>query len=357
MIKKALIAMSGGVDSSVAAFLMKQQGYDCSAVTLQLFEKAEGDVQGTQGTQGTQGVQDARSVASRLDMPFHVLDFTEKFGEKVVSPFIESYIRGETPNPCIDCNRYVKFEHLLGQEIMQDKDYVVTGHYAGIEYDCNKGRYLLKKAADLSKDQSYVLYTLTQAQLAHVLFPLGGLTKAEVRKIAEEEGFTNAKRKDSQDICFIPDGDYAGFIEKQKGIAFEEGDFLNTEGETLGKHKGIIHYTIGQRKGLGLSMGRAVYVCDKSSDLNTVTVGEETELFKSSLTAKNINLILWDKLDSPTRLSARIRYQQKEQLATVTQVDEDTLRIEFDSPQRAISKGQAVVLYDGEYVAGGGTIQ
>lgn len=352
--KKALIAMSGGVDSSVAAYLIQKSGYDTIGATMKLFDN--GDIDKKDKTCcSLDDVSDARSVAARMGIPFYVFNFKEDFREKVIGKFVDTYKNGGTPNPCIDCNRFLKFDRFLRRADEIGADYIVTGHYARIEFDEKSGRYLLKKAVDLNKDQSYVLYGMTQHELSKTLFPLGGLSKPEVREIAEANGFVNAHKKESQDICFVPDGNYAGFIEGYANLKFPEGDFLDTKGNVIGKHKGIINYTIGQRKGLG-SFLKPMFVCHKDAVNNTVTLCEGDELFTKELFAEDINLITVGRLDSPIRVKAKVRYRQAEQLATVEQVGEDRLHIVFDEPQRAISKGQAVVLYDGDTVVGGGTI-
>lgn len=355
--KKALIAMSGGVDSSVAAFLMINQGYECMGVTMKLFQNEDIGLSKAHTCCSLDDVEDARSVARALNMPYYVFNFSDRFKELVVDKFIASYENGATPNPCIDCNRYLKFEKLYWRAKELGYEYVVTGHYARIERDEASGRYLLKKAVDPSKDQSYVLYALTQDQLAHTLFPLGEMTKTEARQLAQEHGFINARKHDSQDICFVPDGHYADFIERYTGKSYPEGDFVDREGNVLGKHKGIIRYTIGQRKGLGIAFGRPMYVAKVTPDANTVTLAPEEELFSTTLIARDINLISVPRITEPMRVKAKARYRHREQWATVTQPDEDTLLVVFDEPQRAITRGQAVVLYDGDIVVGGGTIQ
>lgn len=355
--KKAIIAMSGGVDSSVAAYLMKSQGYDCMGVTMKLFHNEDIGIPREHSCCSLDDVEDARSVAYVLGIPYHVFNFSTRFEETVIGRFIAAYENGMTPNPCIDCNRYLKFDKLYHRAKELDYDYVVTGHYARIEKDALSGRYLLKKAVDASKDQSYVLYMLTQDQLAHTLFPLGGMTKPEVRSIAEENEFVNARKHDSQDICFVRNGSYADFIEEHTGKKYPDGDFIDADGNILGRHRGIIRYTIGQRKGLGLSFPEPTYVCAVDPICNTVTLGKQSDLFSQSLTATDINLISVSSIDEPLRLKAKVRYRQSEQWATVLQTDEDTLQIKFDEPQRAVTKGQAVVLYDGDTVVGGGTIQ
>ncbi|MDR1127321.1 MAG: tRNA 2-thiouridine(34) synthase MnmA [Treponema sp.] len=351
--KKSLIAMSGGVDSSVAAALMLQAGYECAGVTMKLFD-SEDLTAPPSGCCSLSDVEDAKAVAFRLNMPHYVLNFADDFKKFVVHNFIETYETGGTPNPCIECNRYLKFERLLEKASRLDFNYIATGHYARIEQA--SGRFLLKKAVDAGKDQSYVLYTLTQEQLSRVVFPLGNLTKEQVRKLAVENAFMNAGKKDSQDICFAPDGDYAAFIEKQRGYPAPCGDMLDENGAVMGRHKGIIRYTIGQRRGLGLAFGEPIYVIAKSAKNNTITIGKDESLWTKNLVAVAINLISCDKLDKPLRVTAKTRYLQQEQPALVEQTDPDTLHIVFDEHQRAITPGQAVVLYEGDTVIGGGTI-
>lgn len=351
MTKKAMIAMSGGVDSSVAALLTMEQGYACASVTLKMFET------GLDTCGSGKDADDARQVAERLGMPHEVLDFTGYFADNVIRRFVETYEQGATPNPCIDCNRYIKFEALYRHIKGLGFDYVVTGHYARITYDDKNGRHLLCRAADPAKDQSYVLYTLTQEQLAHTLFPLGELSKPQVREIAEKNGFINAHKSDSQDICFVPDGDYAAFIERYTGKPLVPGDFVDETGRVLGQHRGVLCYTIGQRKGLGLSLPAPLYVCGKSAADNRVILGPHERLFSRHLDACDVNWIAFDGAPSgPIRVKAKVRYKQAEQWATVTPTGDRTMCVVFDEPQRAIAAGQAVVLYDGDVVVGGGTI-
>ena len=354
--KKALIAMSGGVDSSVAALLMQQKGYECVGATMKLFENEQAGVKREKTCCSLDDVEDARSVAYRLHMPYYVFNFTANFEKEVMDRFVHAYENGWTPNPCIDCNRYLKFEKLYLRMQEMQMDTIVTGHYARVAYDETSGRYLLKKGLDGSKDQSYVLYNLTQEQLAHTQFPVGELSKHRVREIAEEHGFLNADKPDSQDICFVPDGDYEKFMEDFTGKRYPAGDFLDEAGRKVGTHKGAVRYTIGQRKGLGLAMGAPVYVCAKDMQANTVTVGPEKSLFDRIVYAEEVNWIAIPALTAPLRVTARTRYHQVEQAATVYPAGEDRFRLEFDEPQRAPTPGQAVVLYQGDVVLGGGTI-
>ncbi len=342
MNNKAIIAMSGGVDSSVAAFLMQEQGYELLGVTLALIDSQ------------LQDIEDAKKVADRLGFSHTVIDFKAEFEKQVIARFIAAYENLETPNPCIFCNRFIKFGKLIDYGIDKGYSYVATGHYAQIEK--NNGRYILKKGKDHTKDQTYVLYSLTQNQLEHTLFPLGGLTKSEAREIADEASFVNSRKKDSQDICFVPDGKYAEFIERYLGKQYTEGEFVDFDGNVLGTHKGIIRYTIGQRKGLGLALPKPMYVTELSASDNRVILGDNADLFSKSLQARDINLITTDKLSTQIRAEVKVRYSQKAQMATVFQTDDDRLHIEFDEPQRAITAGQAVVMYDGDTVIGGGTI-
>ena len=356
MENKVLIAMSGGVDSSVAAALLNFKGYECAGATMKLYSNEDICMDLQKTCCSADDVFDARSVAARLNIPFYVFNFKEDFGKEVIERFIHAYECGMTPNPCIDCNRYMKFEKLYNKAMLLGYDYVATGHYARVEYDEGKGRYLLKKGFDASKDQSYVLYSLTQEQLSHTLFPLGEFTKAQIREMAEKHGFINANKRDSQDICFVPDGNYAGFIRQYTGKDYPEGNFVTKDGKILGKHKGIIHYTIGQRKGLSLSLKEPAYVCEKKMDTNEVVLGKNEDLFSSRLTADNFN---WISVDSPKesiRVTAKTRYSHKEQPAMAHALSSGRVEVIFDEPVRAITQGQAVVLYDGDTVVGGGTI-
>lgn len=354
--KKALIGMSGGVDSSVAALLMQKQGFSCMGATMRLFGN---DVLGQEQEStccSLDDVEDAKAVARRMGIPHYTFNFQDDFREKVMEPFVRAYETGLTPNPCIECNRHLKFEHLLRRALELGCEYTVTGHYAQIRFDEGTGRYLLYKAVDRAKDQTYFLANLTQAQLAHTAFPLGGLTKAQVREIAEANGFVNAQKHDSQDICFVPDGDYLAFMERYTGKHYPAGDFLDLEGRKVGTHKGAVAYTLGQRKGLGLAMGAPVYVCKKDMAANTVTVGPNEALYAKRLWATDWNWFPFASLTAPMAVTVKTRHTQQEAAATVYPEAEGTARVEFEVPQRAVTPGQAVVLYSGDMVAGGGTI-
>lgn len=345
--QKALIGLSGGVDSSVAAYLTLQQGYACEGGTMVLHSSPCG---------GADNVADARSVAQRLEIPFHVFDFQKEFAEAVMADFVQSYEHGRTPNPCIVCNRTMKFDAMLKKALELGCDYVVSGHYARIRRNPDSGRYLLYKAEDSAKDQTYFLACLDQYQLSHILFPLGELTKQQVRQIAEENGFITAHKRESQDICFIPDGDYVSFMESHTGKKYEAGDYLDLSGNIVGRHRGAVCYTLGQRKGLGIALGAPVYVCGKDMAKNTVTVGPNEALFSPALRAENWNWLPFPALSEPMRVTAKIRHSQYDQPATVYPEDQGFARVVFDTPQRAITPGQAVVLYQENLVIGSGTI-
>lgn len=344
MSKKVIVAMSGGVDSSVAAYLLIKEGYSCTGATMRLYEQ--------EGSESN-SIRDAKNVAQRLGMDYYVFDFRNEFKEKVIENFVKTYEAGGTPNPCIVCNRYLKFKMMLDEAEKLFADYVATGHYARIS--CEKGWYYLKKAADCDKDQSYVLYSLTQHQLKHTLFPLGEYTKSQIRDIASEQGFLNANKKDSQDICFVPDGDYASFIESYRGKVCHSGDFVDKDGNVLGRHNGIIRYTVGQRKGLGIAFGKPVYVVDKLADKNAVVLGDNDELFTRELIASDFNWLIPDP-HSEIKCLAKVRYNMKEQPATAYKLSGDKVKIVFDVSQRAVTKGQSAVLYIGDTVIGGGII-
>ena len=352
MKKKALIAMSGGVDSSVAAFLMKEAGYDCIGVTMKLYDNEDIGMDQENTCCSLSDIEDARSVAVKLGIPYYVFNFKADFKEKVIDPFIDSYRCGMTPNPCIECNRHLKFTQLHQKARELQCDVVVTGHYARITKD-EQGCHLLK-GKDAAKDQSYVLYSLTQEQLARTCFPLGEYTKEEIRRMAEEQGFFNAGKKDSQDICFIPDGDYRRFIEETTGQKSTPGNFVDQEGNVLGIHKGYYCYTIGQRRGLGISAPQSLYVVEIRPEKNEVVLGSNEDLFHSHLTADHFNWI--EQVGPDEIIKARIRYHQTEKEATVRVLEDNRVEVDFLEPQRAITKGQAVVLYRGDAVAGGGRI-
>lgn len=349
MSKKALIAMSGGVDSSVAAAKMVEAGYDCLGVTMRLHD---GDNCGA-----AKEAEDARKIAQALGFPFEIADLRGMFSQRVVDRFVSAYEEGDTPNPCIECNRYMKFGALM--EYAQNKgcDLLVTGHYARVEQDGASGKYRLRKAVNLAKDQTYVLYFLTQEQLAHIAFPLGEMeSKEQIREIAAGYGFVSAHKADSQDICFVPDGKYADFIRQRTGREYLVGDFVDAEGKVLGQHKGLIHYTIGQRRGLGLALPAPLYVRRKDRENNTVLLTPESELYTTRLVADSFNWVDGEAPKEPVKVTACTRYNAREAAATVTALPDGRAEVVFDTPQRAVTCGQAVVLYDGEYVVGGGRI-
>ena len=351
---KILVAMSGGVDSSVAAKLLVDAGHECIGCTMKLYDNEDIGISRGHTCCSLDDVEDARQVAYRLKMPYYVFRFSDDFREKIIGRFVESYENGITPNPCIDCNRYMKFDRLYERARVLGYDHIATGHYAQIEE--RDGVYFLKKAADPAKDQSYVLYSMTQEQLAHTLFPLGGFCKDKTRELAREGGFLNADKPDSQDICFVPDGDYAAFIRRHTGKADTPGNFVDESGRILGRHRGIAHYTIGQRKGLGIPSNRPLYVKAIDPKSNQVVLSENDALFSQQLTGENFNWIAWDEPPRQFRCSAKIRYRQTEQPCEVTVEENGSVQVLFDRPQRAITPGQAVVLYDGDTVLGGGTI-
>jgi tRNA-specific 2-thiouridylase len=356
MADRALIAMSGGVDSSVAAYLVKERGFSCIGATMKLFANADIGESRERSCCSLNDVEDARQVANRLDIPYYVLNLAGDFKRQVIERFIKAYEKGGTPNPCVDCNRYIKFGLLLGRARELSCDFLATGHYARIEKDAASGRLLLKKAVDPKKDQSYFLYAMTQEQLLHTMFPLGGLSKEETRSIAAAQGFVNAKKHESQDICFVPGGDYAAFIEQYTGKDYACGNFIDKAGNILGRHKGFIRYTIGQRRGIGIAFPQAMYVAGKCPADNTVTLAAADELYSGSLMAEGVNWIACAVLRQPLRVKVKIRYRQPEEWAVVEQTADSQARVAFERPQRAIANGQAVVFYDGDTVVGGGTI-
>lgn len=353
MKKKALIAMSGGVDSSVAALLMKEKGYDCIGITMKLYDNEDIGEAREKTCCSLDDIEDARRVAGQIGIPYYVVNFKDDFKEKVMDRFVEAYLRGETPNPCIECNRHLKFEHLYQKAKELGCDVIVTGHYARIEYDGMQ--YQLKKAADPAKDQSYVLYSLTQEQLSHTMFPLGELKKEQVRELARKHGFTNSAKSESQDICFIPDGNYKRFMMEQYHVSIGEGEFVDRNGTVLGKHSGYYGYTIGQRRGLGIADEKPYYVIDILPECNQVILGRNEDLFHTTLLAENVNW-LGNQEYEDEKIQAKVRYRQNAQDAYVRRLEGNRIRVEFTEPQRAITRGQAVVLYHEDTVIGGGTI-
>lgn len=355
---KVVVGMSGGVDSSVAAYLLKEQGYDVIGVTMQIWQQE--DVQTTEqegGCCGLRAVDDARRVAAQLDIPYYVMNFRQEFQKHVIDYFIKEYRLGRTPNPCIACNRYVKWESLLQRSIGIGADYIATGHYAQV-VRLPGGRYTLRQSVSTGKDQTYALYNLTQEQLRHTLFPVGSYTKEQVRNMARQAGLKVADKPDSQEICFVPDHDYAGFISRTTQRSEPSGNFVTADGVVLGRHRGISHYTIGQRKGLGLALGKPVFVTRICPDTHEVVIGSREDLMTTRLTAENMNYMAADHLEPGQRMLAKIRYSHSGEMCMVTQVSEDgsCVQLQFDRPVRAITPGQAVVFYQEDDVLGGGTI-
>ncbi len=353
--KRVLIGMSGGVDSAAAAALLQQAGYEAVGCTLRLYQN-EDLGQEDSGCCSLEDVEDARAVAARLGIDFYVFNFKELFRRCVMDEFVESYRAGRTPNPCIQCNRHIKFDALLRRADELGIDYIATGHYARVAYDESRGRWQLLRGRDGRKDQSYVLYPLTQQQLSRLKLPVGEYEKSEIRAIAEEKGLVNAHKKDSQDICFVPDGDYAAFLQRYGGVELIPGDFVDTDGRVLGQHRGLERYTTGQRRGLGVSADRPLYVLGKNAETNQVILGGEAELYSRTVWAEDFNWVSFAPVDSPTAVTAKTRYSQSEAAATLYPEENGRVRVVFDAPQRAVTAGQSLVIYSGEAVVGGGTI-
>lgn len=353
---KVVVGMSGGVDSSVAAYLLKEQGYDVVGVTMQIWQDEDNCTLEEQGgCCGLSAVEDARKVADSIGIPYYVMNFKKEFKENVMDYFIKDYLEGRTPNPCIACNRYVKWESLLQRSLQIGAEYIATGHYAQVVQLPN-GRYTLQKSATDKKDQTYALYNLTQYQLEHTLMPVGAYTKDEIRDIAAKIDLRIANKPDSQEICFIPDNNYGRFIEESTDATITEGNFVDTEGNIIGKHRGIIYYTVGQRKGLNLALGKPAFVVKIDPVKNEVVIGDNEDVFSKQLVANNVNFMSIEKLTSPMKVMAKIRYSHIAAPCVIEMQEEDTIRVIFEEPQRAITPGQAVVFYDGDYVVGGGTI-
>lgn len=353
--KKVLAAMSGGVDSSVAVKLLLDAGYECAGATMRLYSNEDIGLEKKATCCSLNDVEDARYVAFKLGIDFHVFNFSDDFKEKVVDNFVGTYLSGGTPNPCIECNKHLKFSKFLDRARLLGYEYIATGHYARREFDEKTGRYLLLRSPYRAKDQSYVLYSMTQDQLAHTLFPISDMSKDEIRALAERSGLVNARKPDSQDICFIPDGDYRKFLADRAG---EQpcGEIRLTDGTLLGRHNGLVNYTIGQRKGIGVSYSEPLFVVEKNADENTLILGTQDKLYKSSLVASDVNFIMFETLDEPYRCTAQTRYHQKDVPCTIYPLGGGRVRVDFDEPHKAICAGQAVVFYDGDYVVGGGTI-
>ena len=344
--EKLFVGMSGGVDSSAAAALLMEQGFNVSGVTLSLYD---GEKCGS-----SKDIEDAAAVCKKLGIEHFVFDFKDKFKKAVIDKFISEYQIGNTPNPCIECNKHIKFGAMLDTALEMGYNKIATGHYAEIKKFGD--RYVVTRPKDRAKDQSYVLYSLTQNQLSHTVMPLGAFTKAEVRELAEQKGLITAHKSDSQDICFVPDGDYTDFIAKWLNITFPEGDYVDINGNVIGKHKGMIRYTIGQRKGLGMGFGKPIFVLDKSPAENKVILGDEDGLFKTRVLVKNVNFMAMAELNAPLNCMGKLRYRHNEEPCKIIPLDETTVLAEFDSPQRAPTPGQAAVFYDGDTVICGGVI-
>jgi len=358
MKERVVIGMSGGVDSSVAAYLLKQQGYDVIGVTMQIWQdKSKEAYEKEGGCCSLSAVEDARRVCDKLGIPFYVMNFKQIFEKLVIDYFVDEYLVGRTPNPCIACNKFIKFDALLERSNALEAQYVATGHYARIMYDGGYKRYIVKKSAAPLKDQTYVLYNLSQAQLSHILMPLGDYNKEQVREIAKGLDLRTANKPESQEICFVEDNNYGRFISERRGDEIKPGLFVDNQGRVLGKHKGIIHYTVGQRKGLGIALGKPMFVVEIIPEKNLVVLGDETEVFSRELTASKMNYIIFAKLEEPINVKAKIRYSTKEAAAKVIPLDDDRVRVIFEEPQRAITPGQAIVFYQGDILVGGGTIE
>lgn len=354
--KKVVVGMSGGVDSSVAAYLLKEQGYEVIGVTMQIWQdEAQEAIEENGGCCGLSAVDDARRVANALDIPYYVMNFKKEFSEQVITYFVDEYMKGRTPNPCIACNRYVKWESLLQRSLGIGADYIATGHYAQV-IKLPNGRFALKKSATIAKDQTYALYNLTQDQLSRTLMPVGAYSKEEIRKIAEKINLRIANKPDSQEICFIPDNDYGRFLKEHTGTEFEQGNFVSIEGKVLGKHKGIVHYTVGQRKGLGLNLGKPGFVVEIRPETNEVVIGDDQDVFSNKLQANQLNFMSIEDIDGVLECEAKIRYSHIPARCQIKKVNDDVIECTFEQPQRAITPGQAIVLYEGDIVIGGGTI-